>query len=311
MNLTGAMNITAGDEKDNTDEVLLAALAEEIKKMKTVSFQTWYVADENWDDSDHSKVILKGAQIKKQTNAPAVNEPVSYEGKVTEDKVAGNYKLSFDEKLGGGKIVLDIEVKDTTLANGCLDTNVEIDGKPYWVHYSWEAKKSGKVEVDLTEPAGVLDTSVEDGEDSTDEKLLAAAVEIIKNQKSLTFQTWYVADENWDDSDHSKVTLKSATLVKESSAESGDTPVTTPPAVTTPAPETTEPSEPGEFIIGDVDGNGRVDVTDLTFLSLNLIGEHDLSGDNEKAADVDKDGKITLADLARMRQFLSRIIEKF
>ena len=52
-------------------------------------------------------------------------------------------------------------------------------------------------------------------------------------------------------------------------------------------------------------------ITDLTFLSLNLIGEHDLSGDNEKAADVDKDGKITLADLARMRQFLSRIIDKF
>ena len=158
---------------------------------------------------------------------------------------------------------------------------------------------------------GAMNITAGDEKDNTDEVLLAALAEEIKKMKTVSFQTWYVADENWDDSDHSKVTLKSATLVKESSAESGDTPVTTPPAVTTPAPETTEPSEPGEFIIGDVDGNGRVDVTDLTFLSLNLIGEHELSGDNEKAADVDMDGKITLADLARMRQFLSRIIDKF
>ena len=233
------------------------------------------------------------------------------DGKVTAGKKAGDYSITFPETLNGNKIVLDIALDGTQSASGCVDFSVKYQGDDYWAHCNWAATTSGKVELDLMNLTGAMNITAGDEKDNTDEVLLAALAEEIKKMKTVSFQTWYVADENWDDSDHSKVTLKSATLLKESSGESGDTPVTTPPAVTTPAPETTEPSETLELIIGDVDGNGRVDVTDLTFLSLNLIGEHDLSGDNEKAADVDKDGKITLADLARMRQFLSKIIEKF
>ena len=314
MNLTGAMNITAGDEESSTDEVLLAALAEEIKKMKTVSFQTWYVADADWNDTDHSKVTLKGAQIKKQTNS--VPEPETFEGKVTADTKAGNYTVKFDEKLDGGKIILDIDVQDTALANGCLDTNVEIDGKPYWVHYSWEAKKSGKVEVDLMEPAGALDTSVEDGVDSTDEELLATVAEIIRNKDSLTFQTWYVADENWDDSDHGKVTLKNATLVKEAKD-----PVVTDPIVTTTTTEepevtTTTTKEPGitvttveekNRLAGDVDGSGVVDLTDLSVLSLYILRETELDDISIKASDVTHDGKVDITDLMRIKQYVSNV----
>ncbi|MCI6580889.1 MAG: dockerin type I repeat-containing protein, partial [Oscillospiraceae bacterium] len=221
------------------------------------------------------------------------------------------YSITFPETLNGNKIVLDIALDGTQSASGCVDFSVKYQGDDYWAHCNWAATTSGKVELDLMNLTGAMNITAGDEKDNTDEVLLAALAEEIKKMKTVSFQTWYVADENWDDSDHSKVTLKSATLLKESSGESGDTPVTTPPAVTTPAPETTEPSETLELIIGDVDGNGRVDVTDLTFLSLNLIGEHELSGDNEKAADVDMDGKITLADLARMRQFLSRIVDKF
>lgn len=236
------------------------------------------------------------------------------DGTVTAGKKAGDYSISFPEALNGNKIVLDIALDGTQSASGCVDFSVKYQGDDYWAHCNWAATTSGKVELDLMNLTGAMNITAGDEKDNTDEVLLAALAEEIKKMKTVSFQTWYVADENWDDSDHGKVTLKSATLLKESSGESGDTPVTTEPAVTTPAPETTEPevttpSESDSFIIGDVDGNGRVDVTDLSFLSLNLIGEHDLSGDNEKAADVDKDGKITLADLARLRQFLSRIIE--
>ncbi|MGN0581659.1 MAG: dockerin type I repeat-containing protein [Oscillospiraceae bacterium] len=62
---------------------------------------------------------------------------------------------------------------------------------------------------------------------------------------------------------------------------------------------------------GDVNCDFTIDVTDLSELSLALIGDRKLSEIQQKLADVDKDGKVTLSDLARMRQYLSKIITSF
>ena len=62
---------------------------------------------------------------------------------------------------------------------------------------------------------------------------------------------------------------------------------------------------------GDIDLNGTIDVTDLTELSLALIGDKEISDDQQKAADIDGDGAVTLADLARLQQYLSKKIDKF
>ena len=106
----------------------------------------------------------------------------------------------------------------------------------------------------------------------------------------------------------------------------GDDPITTTPAPaettpapaeTTPAPSETTPAPsettaaPGEALLGDVDLNGRVDVTDLSTLAIALADNKELSGQAKINADVDKDGKVLLTDLARIRQFLSHIIDKF
>lgn len=66
-----------------------------------------------------------------------------------------------------------------------------------------------------------------------------------------------------------------------------------------------------DSLSGDIDGDGVVSVSDLSVLSLILTGDKDGNEFQKKAADVDKDGKVTLADLARMRQYLSKIIEAF
>ncbi|WP_044975358.1 dockerin type I repeat-containing protein [Ruminococcus sp. HUN007] len=63
-------------------------------------------------------------------------------------------------------------------------------------------------------------------------------------------------------------------------------------------------------IVGDVDCNTLIDVTDLTDLSLALIGDKELTEDQQKAADIDGDGSVTLADLARLQQYLSKKIDK-
>ena len=60
---------------------------------------------------------------------------------------------------------------------------------------------------------------------------------------------------------------------------------------------------------GDLTGEGTIDITDLSTLSLALIGDMVLTGDQKTAADIDGDGEMTLADLAKLRQFLSRKID--
>jgi len=48
----------------------------------------------------------------------------------------------------------------------------------------------------------------------------------------------------------------------------------------------------------------------LTELSLALIGDNQLTADQQKYSDIDGDGAVTLADLARLQQYLSKKIDK-
>ena len=57
---------------------------------------------------------------------------------------------------------------------------------------------------------------------------------------------------------------------------------------------------------GDIDINGTIDVTDLTELSLALVGDKELTEDQKLAADIDGDGSVTIADLARLQQYLAK-----
>ncbi|MGN0581857.1 MAG: dockerin type I domain-containing protein [Oscillospiraceae bacterium] len=106
-----------------------------------------------------------------------------------------------------------------------------------------------------------------------------------------------------------------------SDGKNPDTPPTTKPPVTTtkpaettakPAETTVEPSEttsenPVEFMYGDTNTDGKIDVTDLSCLSLYLIGDMKLEGQGLKAADTDGDGKVLMADLANLRMYLSKL----
>jgi len=63
------------------------------------------------------------------------------------------------------------------------------------------------------------------------------------------------------------------------------------------------------IVKGDLDQNGNIDITDLTFLSLTLIRDKTLSDSQTLSADIDDDGNVTLADLARLQQYLSKKID--
>ena len=59
---------------------------------------------------------------------------------------------------------------------------------------------------------------------------------------------------------------------------------------------------------GDINYDGKVDITGLSELALALVGDKELTESQQKAADVDSDGAVKLADLAKFRQYLSKVI---
>ena len=73
-------------------------------------------------------------------------------------------------------------------------------------------------------------------------------------------------------------------------------------------PTTVPTTQPGTVKTGDIDCDGKIDITDLSLLSLYLIGDKKLEGDSLKAADTTHDGDIQLTDLATLRQFISKKI---
>ena len=90
----------------------------------------------------------------------------------------------------------------------------------------------------------------------------------------------------------------------------GKTSTTTTPeptATTTTSPTNTTPDK---TLLGDVDCDGKVDITDITTLAISLVDKKPVTGQAAINADVDKDGSVALTDLARIKQFVSKVIDK-
>ena len=78
-----------------------------------------------------------------------------------------------------------------------------------------------------------------------------------------------------------------------------------------PTPTVTPSRDPldiAEFIPGDVNCDGVVDLTDLTTLAIALVDDEPLIGMQVKNGDVNHNGELELADLATIRQYLSKKI---
>lgn len=69
-----------------------------------------------------------------------------------------------------------------------------------------------------------------------------------------------------------------------------------------------KPTKQTALSVGDINGDGKADLTDLSELSLFLIKDKDLTVEQQAAADVDRDSSVMLADLAKFRQYLSKQI---
>lgn len=95
------------------------------------------------------------------------------------------------------------------------------------------------------------------------------------------------------------------TVTTTTAATTTTTPVkTTVTTTTTAAAATTTTQQSGQIMYGDLDGNKVVEMTDLTKLSLYLLGDTDLTDEQYKAADVTYDGNVGLADLSFLKQYI-------
>ncbi len=83
----------------------------------------------------------------------------------------------------------------------------------------------------------------------------------------------------------------------------------TPMPTHTPAPASPLPTNQNGAVYGDLNDDKVVDISDLTLLSLGLIGDVNFTDYMKSVADFDDDGAVTIADLARLRQYLSKKID--
>jgi hypothetical protein len=85
---------------------------------------------------------------------------------------------------------------------------------------------------------------------------------------------------------------------------------TLPPTVS-PTDSTVCPTIAPQWLYGDVNTDGVIDLSDFAMLSLALVGDVELSERQKENADVDNDSEISVADLARLRQYLSKKTTSF
>jgi len=60
---------------------------------------------------------------------------------------------------------------------------------------------------------------------------------------------------------------------------------------------------------GDINSDGKSDLSDLSEISLAILGDKSFTSEQKIAADVDGDGEMTLADLAKFKQYITKQIE--
>lgn len=63
-----------------------------------------------------------------------------------------------------------------------------------------------------------------------------------------------------------------------------------------------------QYVLGDINNDNEIDLTDLSELSLAIIGDKTLTDAQLKAADINGNGEADLTDLARMKQYISKVI---
>lgn len=68
---------------------------------------------------------------------------------------------------------------------------------------------------------------------------------------------------------------------------------------------------PPEYVLGDVDNNGKIDIDDVTLTQKYIADLEKLTETQILAADTTKDGRITVDDVTKIQRYVANLIDKF
>ncbi|MCQ2409915.1 MAG: polysaccharide deacetylase family protein, partial [Clostridia bacterium] len=119
-----------------------------------------------------------------------------------------------------------------------------------------------------------------------------------KNETPLLFTSGYKPKDDY-----------TAVMAIDTSKVAPSQPTQAPAQQTTSAPEPNVP-QAEDFTFGDITDDGKVDITDLSTLAVALVEKKSFTGKAALAADVEYDGVVDLGDLAKLKQFITKVITK-
>lgn len=275
-------NVSLGTDVLDEDDPVIDAVKEQLNQQKSFQGQIWY-AGIGEDAADTGLVSIVDAYVKKDSGEdvtdpsedvtdPSEPSDGKEEGKVTQDATTGDYKIVLPE--AADKVYLDVAFDEgVTAVTGGLGCVAEVDGKYYWANIEWKANKEGEVEVDL---AKSLRNVTLDDEEVTDEDIIAAVKDAIVKQTEFTGQIWYVGI-GAEEGELTQAQIKAAYIKKDGEPS-------------------TDATEPGDTLYGDVDGNGEVQMVDMIMLNKYLMIGEEVTPQGLINADVNLDGDVAQDD---------------
>lgn len=80
---------------------------------------------------------------------------------------------------------------------------------------------------------------------------------------------------------------------------------------TQPTQETQPAAQPANYLSGDVDNSGKVNIRDATYIQLYLVNRYAFSNLQKRAADVNLDGKINIRDVTYIQMNIAELVNDF
>ena len=217
-------------------------------------------------------------------------------------KDGSTVKVIFDRSMGK-EVHLIVDLDDSLgYANGCVGVSVKVDGVDYWVSYKWEASKSDDVTVSL-DADNVYNVTFNNGSGTVkDADQIAKIAEAAQKEKEAQFQVWWANDKEGEKDDTTKATLVAAYLPDES-GETTETTVTTTDAGTTTTPEETT-TEPVESTTTSAEVTTAPNETTTTVTTAATTG----SESESLYGDINMDGKVDLTDAVMLNKYQAGLV---
>ena len=180
------------------------------------------------------------------------------------------------------------------------------------ISYKWEMDQVGKITVTLDKP---FEVSYNDGADKVeDADMIAAISAAAQEQNTAQVQVWWVNNTDGDSVPTDQIVLSGAYLPLPNSDNSDTTTESATTETTTVSSDetTTTTKTSGDVkptLYGDINVDGRVDITDAVLLNKAVAGQVKLSDQAAANADCYVNNEVNGDDSVTLLKFLVHLVD--